>query len=250
MRRMNEGSLIIRPHGDGIVSLDLRGYVDRETVHQLDQALVRLVDDGTSAIVVNCAGLTYISSDGMGVFLSHLIRIKKASGDIKFCAMNEEARTVVEVLGLAKLLQILDTEEEALAAFRGEGAGAGAADEAEAAKLRVDLAPQEGCVAVVRLKGFIDRQTLDTLEAGLDRTLAEGHPCAVIDCAGLTYISSSGMGAFIAFRRKARAAGGDVRFSGMRDEVRTVITMLGLQNIFQIFEAEDEALASYADEGA
>jgi hypothetical protein len=31
----------------------------------------------------------------------------------------------------------------------------------------------------------------------------------------------------------------------MRDNALTVMTMLGLQNIFQVFQTEEEAIASY-----
>ncbi len=249
MRAMvSEQPPTVRRHEDGLVSLDLRGYIDRETVERLDATLGELVEQGVISIVVNCRELDYISSDGMGVFLSHLIRIRKAGGDIKFCALNEEARAVIEVLGLARLLETFDDEAQALAAFRGRGER-GSASEDEQARLRVEFEPHGERVGVIRLKGLIDRQTLDVLEAGLDDALARGRACTVIDCSELRYISSSGMGTFIAFRRKAKAAHGDVRFAALRDEVRTVITMLGLQNIFQIFEGKEEAIASYEEQG-
>ncbi|GIW72729.1 MAG: hypothetical protein KatS3mg102_2271 [Planctomycetota bacterium] len=249
MARMDGTTLRVRPQGDGIVVLELHGYIDHETVHRLDQTIVRLVDAGSSAIVVDCSRLTYISSDGMGVFLSHLIRIRRAAGDIKFCAMNREARTVIEAIGLSNLLQVYPTEAEALEAFRAERrqrAAAGGEDEQEQ-KLRIALEPQpDERVAVLRLSGYIDRQTVDSLEQGLTRALEQGRPCLVIDCEGLSYVSSSGMGVFLAYLQKARARGGDLRFCRMREATRTVMSMLGLQNIFQIFETEDEALGSYA----
>ncbi len=237
----------LRPLAGGIVALDLRGYVDKRTVHALDQAIARLLEQGRNKLVVNCADLAYISSDGMGIFLSHLIKIRKSGGDIKFCAMNREARTVVNVLGLGNLLQVHETEDAAVREFqrqmREREAKERAAEEDEKLSVRLRYLDADTCVAALR--GFIDRHTIDVLEANLRRALEEGRAKIVVNCEGLTYISSNGMGVFIAYLQKARARGGDIRFCRMRDIARTVITMLGLQNIFQVYETEAEALASY-----
>jgi len=242
-----EVNVSLRPLAAGIVALDLRGFVDKHTVHVLDQSIARLLEQGRNKVIVNCKDLAYISSDGMGVFLSHLIKIRKTGGDIKFCAMNREARTVVNVLGLGNLLQVLESEEAALREFqrqiREKEAKERAAQDEE--KLAVRLRYLDGDVCVASLRGFIDRHTIDLLEGNLRRALEENHPKLVVNCEGLTYISSNGMGVFIAYVQKARGRGGDIRFCHMRDIARTVITMLGLQNIFRVYETEAEAIASY-----
>ncbi len=233
--------------GGSVTALDLRGFVDKRTVHVLDHSIARLHEQGRNRLVVNCQELVYISSDGMGVFLSYLIKIRKAGGDIKFCSMNRETRTVVNVLGLGNLLQVFGTEEDAIAEFdrqaREREAKAKGAEEAQ--KLTIDLRFHDAEIAVAKLKGFIDRHTIEGLEQALRKSLDESHPKVVVNCDGLTYISSNGMGVFIGFVQKARGRGGDVRFCCMRDVARTVIQMLGLHNLFAIFETEAEAIASY-----
>lgn len=244
---MVEVNVGLRPLAGGITALDLRGFVDKHTVHVLDQSIARLLEQGRNKVIVNCAELTYISSDGMGVFLSHLIKIRKSGGDIKFCAMNRDTRTVIGVLGLGNLLQVLDTEDAALREFERQRRERESKERQkdDEQKLAIDLEPMGADVCVAKLRGFIDRHTLDVLERALRRALDEGRPKLVINCEGLSYISSNGMGTFIAYLQKARARGGDIRFSGMRDIARTVITMLGLQNIFKVFATEAEAVASY-----
>jgi anti-sigma B factor antagonist len=243
-----EVNVSLRPLSGGIVALDLRGFVDKHTVHVLDQSIARLVEQGRNKLIVNCKDLTYISSDGMGVFLSHLIKIRKAGGDIKFAAMHREARTVVNVLGLGNLLQVQETEEAAVREFQRQMREREAKERAaeEEQKLSVALRYLDGSVCVAGLRGFIDRHTIDILEAHLRRALEEDRAKIVVNCEGLTYISSNGMGVFIAYVQKARARGGDIRFCHMRDIARTVITMLGLQNIFRVYETEAEAIASYS----
>ena len=43
----------------------------------------------------------------------------------------------------------------------------------------------------------------------------------------------------------SRAQGGDIRLCNMRDIARTVITMLGLHRLFEVFESRDEGVGSY-----
>jgi len=247
MRRMVEVNVSLRPLVGGVVALDLRGFVDKHTVHVLDQSIARMLEQGRTRLIVNCKDLGYISSDGMGVFLSHLIKIRKAGGDIKFCAMSRETRAVVGVLGLGNLLEVHATEEAALAEFerrrREKEAREKTKDEDQ--KLAIERIAIDPDLTVLRLRGFVDRHTIDALEAALRKALDEGRAKIVVDCAGLTYISSNGMGIFIAYVQKARQKGGDIRFSSMRDAARTVITMLGLQNIFKVHPKESEAVESY-----
>src|SRR3954470_14802940 len=115
---MVEVNVSLRPLAEGmIVAIDLRGFVDKSTIRALDDAIARLLEQGKNRLIVNCKDLAYIASDGMAVFLSHLIKIRKSGGDIKFCAMSREVRTVFTVIGLGKLLEVHDAEEAAVREF-------------------------------------------------------------------------------------------------------------------------------------
>ena len=243
----NEGHVGIRQLPGGITALDLRGYVDKQVVDAVDQAIARLVEQTRNRIVVNCADLTYIASRGVGVLLSHLIKIRKGGGDIKFCAMTRDVRTVVSVLGLEHLIQVHDSEDLAVGEFQRQAREREAKERApEGDEQRtVGLRFLDGGICVVNLRGFIDRHMIDQLEAGLRRALEEEHGKIVVNCEGVAYIASKGMGVFLAYVPRARARGGDIRFCNMRDQTRTVITMIGMQNYFKIFDAEAEAIASY-----
>ncbi len=246
---MSDLSLQTREVDGAITVLSIGGHLDKRTKGQLDQAISGLAERGRLRMVVNCQKLTYLSSDGMGVFLSHLIKIRKAGGDIKFCVMSSESKTVLSLLGLQNLLQVFEAEDEAIEEFRKADAAAetGKKEEGGEGKLSIELIPVEGTddVSVAVLKGFIDRHTLSILDRNLKQLMDEGRVRMVVDCADLTYISSNGMGTFIAYVNRTRNKGGDIRFCNMRDIARTVITMLGLHNLFQIFDSRDKAIASY-----
>jgi anti-sigma B factor antagonist len=229
--------------GGSVTILDLDGYLDKRTTPELERSISALVDKGQLRVIVNCEKLQYLSSDGMGVFLAHLIKIRKSGGDIKFCSMKDEARTVLSVLGLSKLLTVKDTERDALAEFR---KGQKGAEAAEPEKLRIEREDRENNVVVISLHGFIDRHTIDGLDKTLRGLLDSGKSRLIVDCAELSYISSNGMGVFISYVNKARNMGGDIRFCNMRDIARTVITMLGLHRIFEVYEDRGGAVESFA----
>lgn len=238
---MKELRIAARDLDSGVTVLDLDGALDKRTTGDLEKTMTGLAERGRLRVVVNCDRLTYISSDGMGVFLSHLIKIRKSGGDIKFCNMKDEARTVVSYLGLAKLLTIRDTEREAVADFKKtEAPDKGR----EPDKLRIQQ-EDRGAVTVLVLNGFIDRHTIELLDKTLKGLFEKARAKLVIDCADLTYISSNGMGVFISYVNKARNQGGDIRFCAMRDIAKTVITMLGLHRLFEVFDTRDAAVDSY-----
>src|SRR5438105_12654946 len=134
---MKELRIGARDVDGGVTVLDLDGVLEKATAGELEKAMAGLAEKARLRFVVNCERLTYISSDGMGVFLSHLIKIRKSGGDIKFCNMRDEARTVVSYLGLSKLLSVKDTEREAVGDFKKTDAPKDA--KAEPEKLRIHV---------------------------------------------------------------------------------------------------------------
>lgn len=225
----------------GVTVLELVGVLDGRSTAKLEAEMLELTQRGRLKVIVECGELSHLSSEGMGIFLSHLIKTRKQGGDIKFCKMRDEVRAVLSVLGLGKLLVVKADVEEALSEF-GATKGVGAKEQEE--KLRI-VVKDEGKAAVASLFGFVDRHTIEQLDACLSKLLEEGRCKIVIDCAELTYISSNGMGVFISFVSKARAQDGDIRLCNMRDIARTVVTMLGLHRLFQVFEDRESAVASY-----
>ena len=243
---MNDLELETRETDEAVTVLSIQGYLDKRTTGKLDKAIAALVERSRLRIVVDCTNLEYVSSDGMGIFLSYLIKIRKAGGDIKFCTMPPQARTVLSLLGLQNLVELFETEEEALTEFRKaeQGRELKKADQADS-KLRITVDPTDTGVHVVILNGFIDRHTLATLDKTLKQLLDDGNVQIVVDFAELSYISSNGVGIFIRYVNWARGRGGDIRFCAMRDIAHTVITMLGLHNLFKIYESRDQAIVSY-----
>ena len=56
----------------------------------------------------------------------------------------------------------------------------------------------------------------------------------VLDCAELSYISSSGLRLFLSLRKAAGEKGGKVIVKNISNEIRTVFMMTGFLNLFEI----------------
>ena len=97
--------------------LDLVGELDAHTVSELEAAFQKCRQAGNHQIVVNRAHLLYISSAGLGVFLSYIDEIREQGGDIKIAALKPNVFNVFDLLGFPLLFNIVDTEEEAIALF-------------------------------------------------------------------------------------------------------------------------------------
>jgi anti-sigma B factor antagonist len=115
----------------GISVLSLNGYLDAYTAPQFEKAIQEEVDGGRRRIVVDCAGLTYISSAGLGVFMSFVEDVREAGGDIKICAVIPNVYQVFEILGFPELFEIVPDRAEAARRFN-ETAAPSQAKESEA----------------------------------------------------------------------------------------------------------------------
>ena len=100
-------------------------------------------------------------------------------------------------------------------------------------------------MTVLILNGFIDRHTIELVDKTLKGLLEKNRSKIVVDCAELTYISSNGMGVFIQLREQGPRAGRRHTLCSMRDIAKTVITMLGLHRLFEVFEQRDAAVESF-----
>ncbi len=103
---------------DGELSvLSLHGYLDAHTAPQFEKAIQEEFDAGRIRIIVNCEGLTYISSAGLGVFMTFIEDVREAGGDIKICSVTETVYQVFEILGFPALFDILKDQPAAVQRF-------------------------------------------------------------------------------------------------------------------------------------
>jgi anti-sigma B factor antagonist len=102
---------------DGISILGVEGFLDAHTAPEFEQAIQAEIDAGHIRIIVNCEKLTYISSAGLGVFMSFVEEIRERGGDIKICGLIPKVKQVFEILGFQAIYDILDDVPAAVRRF-------------------------------------------------------------------------------------------------------------------------------------
>jgi anti-anti-sigma factor len=108
-----------------------------------------------------------------------------------------------------------------------------------------DAGPPGTKVKVVNVKGQLDAHTFLTLQKELETTLTADDPRLVLDCDGLDYISSAGLGVLKKMVREFRGKGGDIRLARVSDKIDNVMKLLGFSKVIKVFGGLDEAVSSY-----
>jgi anti-sigma B factor antagonist len=99
---------------DNTIIITLDGELDASSSVMLDEELSDAEIMKFSKILIDCKDLNYISSAGLGVFISHLQRFEDAQIKLIFFNMQDKVRNVFEILGLDLLMTIVTNYEEAV----------------------------------------------------------------------------------------------------------------------------------------
>ena len=102
---------------DSTYIIRVEGEIDAGSSIYLDNALKEAVENDEKKIAVDLSQLEYISSAGLGVFISHLDEFTMQEIKLVLFGINDSVREVFSILGLENLLTIVNTEMEAIAAF-------------------------------------------------------------------------------------------------------------------------------------
>lgn len=97
--------------------IEVHGEIDASSSIHLDNALSAAKNSGEVKIIVNLEDLNYISSAGLGVFISHVEEFESAGIQLVLFGPNDAVNEVFEILGLQKLLKIVKSKEEAISSL-------------------------------------------------------------------------------------------------------------------------------------
>jgi anti-sigma B factor antagonist len=97
---------IKRLQEDGADVIALVGEIDASSSIELDLAIAKSVGEGFTKILVDCSALEYISSAGLGVFMSYIEEFKDKNIKMVLFGMSDKVGNTFEILGLNELLHI------------------------------------------------------------------------------------------------------------------------------------------------
>ncbi|MBT1706584.1 STAS domain-containing protein [Fulvivirgaceae bacterium PWU5] len=104
---------IRRIQEDGADVIALIGEIDASSSIELDLAIAKSVGEGFEKILVDCGALEYISSAGLGVFMSYIEEFKDRGIKMVLFGMSDKVWHTFSILGLGELLQIGKDKVEA-----------------------------------------------------------------------------------------------------------------------------------------
>ncbi len=93
------------------------GYINAHTAKHFENVLQDLIEKKQHRIVINCQGLEYVASAGLGVIMGFIDTIRENDGDIRMSNINETVLNIFDVLGFTQLYSIFDTEDKAVVSF-------------------------------------------------------------------------------------------------------------------------------------
>lgn len=106
---------------------------------------------------------------------------------------------------------------------------------------------EHGPAKVVDLNGYLDAHTAPQLEEAFQSLIDSGDYQIVVNFRDLNYISSAGLGVFMAFIEEVRGNSGDIKMAGMSPKVYNVFDLLGFPMLYEIFDEEKQAVGKFAD---
>lgn len=104
---------------DDIVVFDVEGEIRRSQVPDatLHQLVKGQLESGRRNLLFNFAGVEFIDSFGVGEILASYISTQNLGGRLKIARISRKLHLVFQVTMLTKVLEIYDSEDEALRSF-------------------------------------------------------------------------------------------------------------------------------------
>jgi anti-sigma B factor antagonist len=102
---------------NGVSVFVITGRIDTQGAVDMDLALQTGVSAGRHNMVLDMAGVRYISSSGLRIMADVLTKNQEAGGDLKLAALSEKVKRVLRIIGFDNFFSIHATVEEAVADF-------------------------------------------------------------------------------------------------------------------------------------
>ncbi|RKX22955.1 MAG: hypothetical protein DRP35_00625 [Candidatus Zixiibacteriota bacterium] len=108
---------LLERDGDEISGVRIDGVIDTITASELERVVESLIKRQRYKIILDLAGVDYISSAGWGIFISHIKEVRANEGDIKLVNMIDNVFEIYELLEFENVLRSYNTYDEARSDF-------------------------------------------------------------------------------------------------------------------------------------
>ena len=101
------------------------GSVDALTAPEIADCLESQLDSGRTRLVLDLGQTDFLSSAGLRVILTILRKSREKGGDLRLAAAQPGVERVLGLAGVAEILKVFSTGEEAVASFGHDRLGVG-----------------------------------------------------------------------------------------------------------------------------
>jgi anti-sigma B factor antagonist len=99
-------------------------------------------------------------------------------------------------------------------------------------------------VSVVLLKGALEATLAKDLREELEKVSQQQNDL-VLDFQQVSFIDSSCLGTLVSLAKDLREKKGDIKITGLADDVRSIFQITRLDRVFQLYDTVDEAVEAY-----
>jgi len=110
-------------------------------------------------------------------------------------------------------------------------------------QLQIHLRPRPGGVAMLEVQGEVEIYTAPRLREAIVHALEEGYTRLIVNLEGVQYLDSTGLGALVGGRARARERGGNLVLICTQSRLLRLFDITGLNQLFALCQTEEEALA-------
>lgn len=102
---------------DGVTIMRPAGRLDLPVAPATKQNLLRVIGAGHHRLVVDLEQVTFVDSSGLGALISGLKAARGAGGDLRLARPGEQARVILQLTTLERVLRPYTSVEDALAGY-------------------------------------------------------------------------------------------------------------------------------------
>ncbi|NMA33347.1 MAG: STAS domain-containing protein [Clostridiaceae bacterium] len=101
------GELIVKSeYSDKDAKVFVSGEIDIYNAQQFKEKIYQIVENSTGDVSIDCSGLNYMDSTGLGVFVGALKKAKQDERDIHIFNIRDNIKKLFVITGLDKLFII------------------------------------------------------------------------------------------------------------------------------------------------
>lgn len=98
----------------GVLILFPQGQLDASSVPSFKKECIPFMSKEGLRVLMDCGGLDFVDSTGLGALLSLLRKIEAKGGRLAFCQLSAEVASIFEITRLHKLFEIFPSAPHAL----------------------------------------------------------------------------------------------------------------------------------------